>query len=789
MDSSKKRDADRAANARRPVISASVRLLGYLALVCCLILAPVNDALAQSYRFNNLKIEGNQRIEAATIISYLGVERGKEISAAQLNDGYQRLVDSGAFETVELEPQGSTLVVKVSEYPTINKISFEGNRRIKDDDLAKIVESQSRRVLNPAQAERDASLIAEAYAQQGRIAARVRPQIIRRSDNRVDLVFEISEGTTIEIERVSFVGNRAFSDRRLRQVLQSKQAGILRTFIRRDTLVEDRIEFDKQVLREFYLSRGYVDFRINSANVELTRERDAFYLVLDVHEGNQYRFGQIDVISEMSQADALDYAETLVIKPGVVYSPTLVDEAITRMERLGVKQAIDFLRVEPRVTRNDRELTLDMDFILSRGPRIFVERIDIEGNTTTLDRVIRQQFTTVEGDPFNPRAIRQSSERIKALGYFATAEVETREGSSPDQRIIDVEVEEQPTGSLSLGGSYSVDEGVGVAIGLQEDNFLGRGQQIRVTLSTAQDAQNYRFSFTEPYLLGRDLLFDLDLGLAATDSRFRSYNTSTTYFRPGLGFDINDYGAINTNYFFTSTKLTDQDGATLGPILNNEVAQGRRTASGIGLGYTFDTRTTGLDPNRGMLISFNTDIAGLGGDNKYIKSTAKVAAQTRVWNEEVVLRATFETGALRWESTDANSRSTDRYQLSTAQLRGFDPGGVGPREIGSTYNDPLGGNQYAVLRLDADFPIGLPEELGVRGGLFYDMGSVWNLANVDVPANAGVVGRDFFLRHVIGVSILWTTAIGPLRFNFSKALRKEDFDEVRTFDLTIQATF
>ncbi|WP_121064921.1 outer membrane protein assembly factor BamA [Chachezhania antarctica] len=759
-----------------------------MALAFVLVLAPLNEALAQSYRFTDLKIEGAQRIEPATIISYLGVERGQEISAAQLNDGYQRLVDSGAFETVELVPQGSTLVVKVNEYPTINRISFEGNRRLKDSDLSEVIESQSRRVLNPAQAERDASLIAEAYGQQGRIAARVRPQIIRRNDNRVDLVFEISEGTTVEIERVSFVGNRAFSDRRLRQVLQSKQAGFLRAFIRRDTLIEDRIEFDKQVLREFYLSRGYVDFRINSANVELTRERDGFFLVMDIHEGNQFTFGEIGVTSEMSQAVAADYADTLVIKPGVVYNPALVDQAITRMERLGVKQGVDFLRVEPRVTRNDRTLTLDMDFVLSRGPRIFVERIDIEGNTTTLDRVIRQQFTTVEGDPFNPRAIRQSAERIKALGYFETADVETREGSSPSQRIVDVEVEEKPTGSLSLGGSYSVDEGVGIAVGLQEDNFLGRGQRVRLSLSTAQEAESYQFSFTEPYLLGRDLIFNLDLGLAATDSRFRSYNTSTTYFRPGLTFDVNDYGALTTDYFFSSTKLEDQDGALLGPILNSEVAQGRRTASGIGIGYTFDTRTTGLDPNRGLLISWNTDLAGLGGDNKYIKSTAKAIAQTRVWNEEVVLRATFEAGALRWESTDAASRSTDRFQLSTDQMRGFDPGGMGPREIGPGYNDPLGGNQFAVLRLDADFPIGLPEELGVRGGVFYDMGSVWNLSDVETNG-AGAVGRDFSLRHVIGVSVLWTTAIGPLRFNFSKALRKETFDEVRNFDLTIQANF
>ncbi|WP_291733841.1 outer membrane protein assembly factor BamA, partial [Leisingera sp. F5] len=482
-------------------------------------------AEAQSFRFNTVQVEGNQRIQTSTVVAYTGIERGQTVSAGELNDAYQRILDSGVFETVELVPRGNTLVIKVTEFPTINQISFEGNRRLKDDSLDQIIESAPRRVFSPSQAERDAAAIAEAYSVQGRLASSVTPRIIRRNNNRVDLVFEISEGDTIEVERVSFTGNRVYSDRRLRRVLQTKQAGFLRGFINSDTLIEDRLEFDKQVLRDFYLSRGYVDFRVNSSNAEVTRERDAVFLVVDVTEGQQFKFGNVSVTSEMPEADADLFSSTLKIKPGVVYSPTLVENAIDRMEGLAVRSEIDFLRVEPRVTRNERDLTLDIEFVLRRGPRVFVERIDIEGNTTTLDRVVRQQFRSVEGDPFNPRSIRNSAERIRALGFFANADVETREGSSSDQVIIDVDVEEQPTGSLNLGGAYSVTDGFGVSVGLTENNFLGRGQRLSFNIATATESDSYVLGFTEPYLLGRDLRFDLDLGLNETDSSFSEYRT------------------------------------------------------------------------------------------------------------------------------------------------------------------------------------------------------------------------------------------------------------------------
>lgn len=754
-------------------------------------------AFAQSYTFTSVQVEGNQRIESSTIVARTGIERGKEVSAGQLNDAYQRVLDSGVFETVEMIPRGNTLVIKVTEFPTINKINFEGNKRVKDETLQGAITSESRRVFTAEQAERDAATIAEIYSTQGRVAATVVPRIIRRSDNRVDLVFEIAEGDTIEVERVSFVGNRAFSDRRLRRILETKQAGLLRTFIRSDTFIADRIEFDKQVLRDFYLSRGYVDFRVNSANVEFTRERDAFYLVMDVTEGQQFSFGNITTVSEIPGVDAAEFQAALKVKPGVVYSPSLVENSIARQERLGLKKGVDFLRVEPRIKRNDRDLTLDIEFALVKGPRIFVERIDIEGNTTTLDRVIRRQFRTVEGDPFNPREIRESAERIRALGFFADANVETREGSTPSQVIVDVDVEEQPTGSLSFGGSYSVSDGFGVAIGLSESNFLGRGQRLGLTLSTAQDAEQYILSFTEPQLLGRDLKFDIDLGVSATNSSFASYDTDRRFFAPGLTFRLGELSSLQLRYRWDASEMIKRSATSVsGNVIASEIAQGRLTTSSMGLTYTYDSRIGGLNPNAGVLFEVGVDAAGLGGDNEYFKTNARAIAQTRVWHEEITLRASVDVGAFSWQGSGF-SRAIDRFVIGPNTFRGFEPAGVGPRDLSNGVNDALGGNYYAVARFEAEFPLGLPEELGLRGGIFYDVGNVWNLRNVNpvdpggcaTPNGSCIQGADGSFRHVIGFSLLWTTAFGPLRFNFSKALKKETFDKEQSFDLTIQARF
>lgn len=758
------------------------------------------QAVAQSYSFSSVAIEGNERVDAATILSFAGIARGEEVSAGALNDAYQRLVNSGLFETVEVVPQGSTLVIRVKENPIVNVINFEGNRRLKDERLAEIIGSQARRAYSPAQAEADAAAIAEAYRVAGRMAATVDPRIIRRSDNRVDLVFEITEGRVVEIERLAFVGNRAFTDRRLRQVLETKQAGFLRQLIQRDTYVAERLELDKQLLRDFYLSRGYIDFQVLDAGAEVARERDATFVTFTIREGQSFRVGNISTVSEIEGVDAAEFEAVQKLRPGVTYSPAVIENNIARMENLALKKGLTFVRIEPRISRRDADGVLDIEFALVRGEKIFVERIDIEGNTTTLDQVVRRQFRTVEGDPFNPREIRQAAERIRALGFFSDAQVEAEAGSGADQVVVNVDVEEQPTGSLSFGVSYGVSAGGAINIGFSETNFLGRGQGLSINISSGTDNVNSSIRFTEPAFLGRDLEFGFGAYYRTSDNQNSRYGTRAIGITPSIEFPLGESSRLSLRYSVSQDEIKDverdtpDDPATpidessngSSVILQREEDQGALITSAIGYTYSYDTRVNGLNPSGGVLLRFSQDFAGLGGDTKYISTTALALAEQRILNEEVTLRAVVEGGVINTFG-DYNSRVTERF-FGNGKIRGFEPNGIGPRDLAADNEDALGGNIFAVARFEADFPLGLPEEYGITGGLFLDVGSVWSLD--DTSGTGGVeVDDSARLRSAIGFSVFWTTPIGPLRFNFSKALAKEDYDLEQTFDLTISTRF
>ena len=732
---------------------------------------------AQSFTFDNVEIAGNTRIEAASIEAFAGIRRGETISAAQLNDALQSVLSSGLFENVILTPRSNTLMIEVAEFPTINEINVEGNRRLNDELFKGLITSQPRRVYSPSVAEQDAELIVQAYAEQGRLAATVKPSIIRRPDNRVDLVFEVTEGRVVEIERLSFTGNRAYSDRRLRSVLQTKQAGIFRQFVSRDTFIEDRLNFDRQLLTDFYASRGYVDFNIQGVSSELTRERDAFLITFDIEEGQQFRLGSVDVVSLRDDVDSTDFQDVLKLGRSPVYSPKLIDISIDRLERRALELGLNFVRANPRVTRNDRDLTIDVTFELIGGDRVFVERIDIEGNSTTLDRVIRRQFQIVEGDPFNAREIRNAAERIRALGYFGNVSVQGREGSRANLVVIDVDVEEQPTGSLSFGASFGTANGFGLAAELRERNFLGRGQLVALKFNTTDGSESVNFNFNEPAFLDRELGFGLSGSFATTDKDSAEYSTESARLSPSINFPVSQNGRLSLRYSLGFDEVFDVSAGS--NLLQNDQAKGRQTMSSAGYTYSFDTRTTGLNPDTGIILRFSQDFAGLGGDKEYIRSTFFTGATTNVLSDEVTLRAAFEGGALN-SLNDTTSSATDRF-TSSGRLRGFEPNGFGPRDG----NFAFGGNYYAVVRLEADFPIGLPEEYGISGGAYFDAGSVWGLDDDLI----GSIDDGFSLRSAIGVSIFWTTPIGPLRFNFSKPLEVEDFDKTESFDLTISTRF
>jgi outer membrane protein insertion porin family len=761
--------------------SAAIAVIAALSIPSNTFFTP---AYAQGLSFSNVTVEGNQRVDNTTVLSLLGIGRGQSVTPGDLNDATQRLVNSGLFETVELIPQGSTLLVQVQEYPIVNVISIEGNRRIDDEKLTEAIRSQPRRIYSPAQAEADAAAMTELYRVTNRIAATVTPRIIRRDDNRVDLVFEVTEGGVVEIERLGFVGNRAFSDRRLRQILETKQAGILRTFIQADTFVAERLELDKQLLADFYLSRGYIDFEVVDASAQVSAERDATFVTFTVKEGRPFTIGNVTTVSEIEGLDAAPYEAIVRLRSGVTYSPAIIENNISRLEALALQQGLNFVRIDPRITRNDRDQTLDIQFTLVRGPKIFVERIDIEGNNTTLDQVIRRQFRTVEGDPFNPREVRQAAERIRALGYFADAQVDSEQGSGEDQVVVNVNVEEQPTGSLSFGVGYGSQSGASVNVSLSESNFLGRGQRVAVSVSSGTDNVDTSFSFAEPAFLGRDLEFGIGAYYRETDQQNSRYDTRNIGFTTSLTFPVSELGRLQVRYRISEDRIDDVS-TDSSILLQNEELRGALLTSSIGYTYSYDNRIEGINPRGGILLRFSQDFAGLGGDTEYISTTALALAEQRVLNEEVTLRAIFEGGYLESLGDDP-SRVTERF-FGNGKIRGFESNGIGPRDLGAVNRDALGGNAFAVVRLEADFPLGLPEEYGITGGAFLDVGSVWSLD--DTAGTGGPVDDSARLRASLGLSFLWDTPIGPLRFNFSRPLKKEDYDLDQSFDLTIATTF
>ena len=750
--------------------------------LCLFVTSGVHGAMAQDFSFSRIDVDGNKRIETSTIITYSGLVTDQVFGADDLNRAYQNILASGLFESVEVVPNGNRLVIKVNEFPTVNKIAFEGNRRINDTTLRAVVGMQPRRVFNPDKVDTDRAAIAQVYADQGRLAARVTPKIIRRSDNRVDVIFEIFEGAVTEIERIGIVGNKVFSDRRLRRVLDTKQAGFLRLFVRRDTFLTDRIEFDKRLLTDFYNARGYIDFQINDVNAELTEENNAYFVTFNVREGQMFRFGDVTLTSERSDIDVKDFKIAISAETGDVYSPTLMEKNLSRLEARATQLGLDFVRVTPRVTRNDADLTLDVEFVLEQGERVFVERIDITGNTTTLDRVIRRQFRISEGDPFNPRLIREAAERIRVLDFFGNAGVNARAGTQPGQIIVDVEVEERPTGSLQLGATYSGDNGFGVVIDYSERNFLGRGQTLSFAIRSGIDNQSYEFNFTEPEFLNPELGFNLGLSYGETDNQGAAYDTRNLDITPSLSFPLSEYSRLSVRGNVSATEMLNP--GTVGSIVENAITRGRLDNAGFGFTYRYDTRGVGLDPSSGIAVIYNQDFGGIAGDKgAFSKSTIRTIGERAIMNDDVVLRGVLEAGLLH--HTGGSSRVTDRFFLPATVLRGFEFAGMGPRQRDGTINDALGGNKYTVAKFEVDFPLGLPEEYGMSGGAFYHAGNLWD---------TGAKGDELLYdngawRHVVGATLYWTTPIGPLRFDFTRALKKETQDEERTFDMSIATRF
>ena len=777
----------------RTVVRAMRPVRGYAAtilLISAVFVGFSDSALAQSFRFSSVVVVGNELIDDATIVGFARIARNRSMSASELNAAYQRVAGTGFFRSVDFAPAGNRLTIRVEEYPLINRVNIEGNRRLDDEELEPRLQSRSGGVYSPAQAEADANAIAQAYAVAGRLSAVVTPQLIERGAGRVDLVFQVEEGQVVEFERISFVGNRSFSERRLRNAIGASQAGRLSTLFRADNFNEARVAQDRQNLQDFYLSRGFVDAQVLSAVTELSRERDGAFVTFTIREGQQYRFGALSVVSQIAGIEPAAYQEAMSNRSGQLFTPTALESLLQQVERVGYRSGQRFVRAEPVLSRNERDGTIDVEFALVRGDRVFIERIDIQGNVTTQDRVIRRQFYVAEGDPLNPRELREAATRIQGLGYFSDVRVNPIAGSTPEQAVVDVQVEETTTGSLGFGVSYGTD-GLGGNISYNEANFLGRGQSVSVTLSTLPDSQALSFSITEPSLMGRDLSLSLSAGLTnTTESTTAYFGTRRLEFSPSLTFPVSEYGRFTLRGGLAREELTISTAFDPAPGGSDTVAPRVRMDTGItttgtvGFTYAFDTRSNGPDPDRGFVFRFGTDVGGVNGTGRsWARSTMLAGYQQRIMNGDVTLSAEFEAGAIL--HSGGASRITERFNLSSSQMRGFDSYGMGP--VGYSPNgtrNGLGGNYFAVARLEAQFPLGLPAEYNMRGGFFMDVGSLWG---VDAPT-ADVVDSQS-IRAAAGFSLFWGSPMGPLRFNFAVPVRREAYDQVRRFDLTLATTF
>ncbi|TMV78531.1 outer membrane protein assembly factor BamA, partial [Thioclava sp. BHET1] len=470
------------------------------------------------------------------------------------------------------------------------------------------------------------------------------------------------------------------------------------------------------------------------------------------------------------------------VKAGHYYSPLAVSNSTDRMTSTTTRDGLNFIKITPELTRDERTQTVSVNFVITRAPKVFVERIDIEGNSTTQDRVIRQEFRTAEGDPYNPREVQAAIDRLKATGYFKTVDVNTKPGDNPDQVIIDVNVTEQPTGSLSLGGSYAVDSGFGILLSFSEKNFLGRGQQLGLDINTSADDANSSIHFVEPHLYGRDLALSLDANFNRTTHNYANFDSHKLTFSPGINFPIGRLSRLGLHYKIQNGKISNID-SDASPIVKAD--SGNKFASMVGYDYTFNSNADGLSPDTYYELSFGQDFAGLGGNDKFIDTEGSIAATTKIMRQSVTLRAELDGGALTaWGGQ--NTYILDRFFLN-GKMIGFKTNGIGPRDTSAGGNDALGGNFYAVAKVEARFPLGLPEQYGIEGGLFANVGSVWGLDNATGATSE--VDDSLHLRGAAGFSIFWTTPIGPLRFNFSKAFLKKDYDKTQPFDFTISTQF
>lgn len=763
------------AGGRGWIPSAFRRLLLGVLIAGAVFMFGGGDAFAQE--LDRVQVEGNQRIEDETVRSYMSLRQGDVITEAKIDRSLKALFATGLFSDVTIRRAGNDLVVNVVENPIINRLAFEGNNRIDDDALSAEVQLRPRQVYSRARIQSDVQRIIDIYRRAGRFSVSVEPKVVQLPQNRVDLIFEVEEGPVTGIRKITFIGNRHFSDRKLRSEIATKEDRFYRLFTSADKYDPDRLGVDRELLRRLYLKNGFIDFRVVSAVAELSTDRKDFFVTITVDEGERFRVGETDVRSAIRDLEESRLMELVVLKTGKIYNAEDVAETIQDIAFEAGRLGFAFVDIQPDLSINRDTRIIDVTFVVNEAQRIFVERINITGNSRTLDKVIRREFRLVEGDAFNAALLQRSRQRIRALGFFETVEMTQDPGSQPDKTVINVNVREQSTGELSFGAGFSSDQGVLADIGIRERNLLGRGQDLRASITLSGRTQEIDLSFTEPFFLDRNLAAGFDLFRKSADlQRESSFESRSIGFSLRAGFPITEFLRQSVNYTLRSDTIGNIDPSASRFVRGQE---GTSVTSAIGYILTLDTRNDRISPTEGFIVRLEQTLAGLGGNKHFLRSRLAYAAFFPLAeNWTVSLR--FVDGFIVGLGEDISI--SDRFFVGGNDFRGFRSGGIGPRDTAS--GDALGGNLFYVGTAELTFPVGLPSEIGLLGRVFSQAGS---LARVD-ESGPGLsdVGS---VRVTAGFGVSWSSPFGPIQVDWATAIKKEDFDETQAIFLSFGTRF
>ncbi|WP_048646270.1 outer membrane protein assembly factor BamA [Nitratireductor soli] len=772
-------------------LSAGVAMTGTIAIQLAATQA------AEAATVSRIDVRGNRRVDAETVRNYIGIRPGRSFSNDDVNDAVKRLFATGLFSDVSITQSGGALVVTVDEYAVVNQVLFQGNKKIKDSNLSQAVQLQPRKSFSNQALEADAETIRESYRRIGRDDATVTGRTQELEDGRVNVIFDIQEGGRTKIAAINFVGNSAFGNGRLKDIIATKQSNFLSFLLRNDIYDDNRLRADEETLRRFYYNRGYADFRVISATAELDEAENAYTLTFTVEEGERYRFGNIGIESTITGVDSEALRSRLETRQGGVYSAKDVEDTIIALTEEVAGNGYAFAQVTPRGDRNFETREIDVVYSIDEGPRAYIQRIEIRGNQRTRDYVIRREFDLSEGDAFNQVLVQRAKRRLEALNFFQTVNISTVPGSQPDQVVLVVDVVEKSTGEFSIGAGYSTGQsessggGFSVEGSVTERNFLGRGQFIRVAAGGGKDSRDYSFSFTEPYFLGRRISagFDVYRRTRKFDDKYdRDIMGATVRF----GLPITEalstqlaYNYAQEEYSGTGNCSVPSSGGNcnLAPALVEAINQGTWKKSSVSGSLIYNTIDNLQNPREGIYANLTLEVAGLGGDAKFVKATAR-GTYYQPLSEELDLIGMFSVGGGHIQALSGDLRVFDHFSSSDRIIRGFKYNGIGPYQVTNGRTDHLGGKTYFNASAEAQFPFPLlPESFGLRGAVFADAATLY------ASDIAGTSGTSMEWRASVGAGLIWASPFGPLRVDYAVPVVKEDSDTVQNFNFGISTRF